>query len=378
MKVSENLLIDCTYIGEELPVSSSLTIYGIRLIQGFLRYSHYHVHVLVWREKEDEIDNLVGQEFEKIVLDRSDLAISWRLLCKLSGYLPQKLKQEVRRRNITTVINPYHFGVLFFYPKNIRQFGVIHDLFLHDVKSERGKIFYFLWRNYQKILLKKFTGLISISKKTHDTLLQREGVDSSIVYNSISFDISLTEEPVERIMGKRYILDVNRFYKYKNAETLIRALGLIKKDIPHLLYLKGGPEDEEERRNLEIIVAEEGLEDRVVFDLNDRTNGELRFLYSHADLFVSPSLQEGFGYTPIEAAIMKTPVLVSDIEAFRDVLCGKVATFDPCSPEDLAKKILMIISNPPSEQEKNELAEFFLDRYSVKNQILQFEAIMQS
>ena len=102
------------------------------------------------------------------------------------------------------------------------------------------------------------------------------------------------------------------------------------------------------------------------------------FLYSHADLFVSPSLQEGFGYTPVEAAIMKTPILMSDIEAFRDVLCGKVATFDPCSPEDLAKKILMIISNPPSEQEKNELAEFFLDRYSVKNQILQFEAIMQS
>lgn len=378
MKESENLLIDCTYIGDDLPATSSLTIYGTRLIQGFLMYSHYHVHVLVWREREDEIDNLVGQEFEKIVLDRSDLAISWRLLCKLSGYLPQKLKQEVRRRNITTVINPYHYSVLFFYPKNIRQFGVIHDLFLHDVKSERGKIFYFLWRNYQKILLKKFTGLISISKKTHDTLLQREGVDSSIVYNSISFDISLTEEPVERIMGKRYILDVNRFYKYKNAETLIRALGLIKKDIPHLLYLKGGPEDEEERRNLEIIVAEEGLEDRVVFDLNDRTNGELRFLYSHADLFVSPSLQEGFGYTPVEAAIMKTPILVSDIEAFRDVLCGKVATFDPCSPEDLAKKILMIISNPPSEQEKNELAEFFLDRYSVKNQILQFEAIMQS
>lgn len=378
MKESENLLIDCTYIGEPLPPSCSLAIYGIRLIQGFLRYSHYHVHVLVWREKEDEINNLVGQEFEKIVLDRSDLAISWRLFYKLSGYLPQKLEQEVRRRNISTVINPYHFGVLFFYPKNIRQFGVIHDMFLFDDKSERGKIFYFLWRKYQKILLEKFTGMISISKKTHDELLQREGVDSSIVYNSISFDFSLTEEPVERIKGKRYILDVNRFYKYKNAETLIRALGILKNDIPHVLYLKGGPvsDDGPAQRDLEKIAAEVGVEDRVIFDMDYRTRGELHFLYSHADLFVSPSLQEGFGYTPIEAAIMKTPVLVSDIEVFKDVLCGKVPTFDPNSPEDLAKKISSMILNPPSEQELAGLSEFYLNKYSMETQIKNLIAII--
>lgn len=376
MKEFENLLVDCTFIWEGLPASSSLSIYGIRLIQGLLRYSHYHVHVLMWREKEDEIEKLVGQKFEKIVLYRSDLAISWRFLCKLSGYIPSKLKHEVSKRNITTVINPYHYDVWFFFPKKIRQFGIIHDMFIYDGKSERGKLFYFIWRKYQKILLRRYAGMISISKKTRDELLQREGVDSSIVYNSIPFDFSLTEEPVERIKGKRYILDVNRYYKYKNAETLIRALGILKNDIPHFLYLKGDYVSVSGLENLEKIAAEVGVEDRVIFDIDYRTRGELRFLYSHADLFVSPSLKEGFGYTPIEAAIMKTPVLVSDIEVFRDVLCGKIPTFDPSSPEDLAKKISSMILNPPSEQERAGLSEFYLNKYSMKTQIAGLIAIM--
>lgn len=376
MKQPENLLIDCLYIRDPLPSSSSLQIYGIRLIQGFLRYSHYQVHVLVWREKEEEIDRLVGQECEKIILDRSDVAIKWRVLCKLSGYLPRKLKQEVRRRNITKVIHPFHYDVMFFFPQNIRQFGIVHDMFLYDRKAEKGKVFSFFWRKYQKNLLNKFAGLISISEITRKELLKREGFDSAIVHNSIPFDVTISEEPVGRVNGKRYILDVNRFYKYKNVETLIRALGLLKNDIPHVLYLKGYQEDEKDLRYHENIAKEVGVEDRVIFDMDNRTKGELRYLYSHTDLFVSPSKSEGFGYTPVEAIVFKAPVLVSDIEVFEEVLCGKIPTFDPNSPEDLAKKMLSIISNPPSEQERSDLSEFFLNRYSLENQIKNLEAVM--
>lgn len=158
MKQSENLLVDCLYIRAPLSSSSSLQIYGIRMIQGLLRYSHYKIHVLVWREKEEEIDHLVGLEYEKIVLDRSDVAIKWRALCKVSGYLPRKLKQEVRRRNITKVLHPFHYNVIFFFPRNILQFGIVHDMFLYDLKAEKGMIFYFFWRKYQRILLNKFAG----------------------------------------------------------------------------------------------------------------------------------------------------------------------------------------------------------------------------
>lgn len=118
------------------------------------------------------------------------------------------------------------------------------------------------------------------------------------------------------------------------------------------------------------------LEDRTIIDTSMRTEGEMRWLYTHADLFVTPSLKEGFGYTPIEAAVLKTPVLVSDIPTLREVTQGKLETFDPHLPEELAEKMLKMIANPPSEKEKDDIAMFFLKEYSLEKQIEQFTKVI--
>lgn len=378
MENKESLLIDCTYINRFFDSSNSLVIYVVNLIKGFAKYSHFQIHILVWREKVAFIDGLLGMEVDKIIIDQSDLTISWRPYYRLTGFLPKKLRKEINERHISKVLHPFHYGVLFFFPHTIKHYGVIHDIFLYDkVKGERGKISYFIWHQYQKLLLKKFSGFISISKNTHNEFLSREGLDSEIVYNSIPFDIKIVEQPVKKALGKRYILDVNRFQSYKNAELLIRAFDLCKNDYPDYLYFKGDHDYEEDRLALETLVKELGMEDKVIFDMEYRTEGEMRYLYSHADLFVSPSLKEGFGWTPIEAAILKTPVLVSDIEVFREVSCSKLTTFDPHSPEDLAKHILDTLNNPPSDKEREEISNFFLERYSLKNQIEQLVSIME-
>ena len=85
----------------------------------------------------------------------------------------------------------------------------------------------------------------------------------------------------------------------------------------------------------------------------------MRYLYTHADLFVSPSLKEGFGWTPIEAVIMKTPTIVSDISVFKEVTCGKIPMFNPYSPDNLAIHMKDMLTNPPSEKAKTSLASFF-------------------
>lgn len=377
MKETTNLLIDCSYMEKAFVSSGSLVIYAARLIQGFQKYSHCRIHVLLWREMEDALDQFVDQEYEKIVLDRDKVFTSWRPYYRLFGFLPRQLKEEMRRRNISTVLLPIHlFGFLYF-SSPYRHYAIVHDLILYDnVKKERGKLSYFIWHKYRSMLTRKFPHLISISKATHDELLRRDGKESEIVYNSIPFDFTTQEQPIEAIRNKQYILDVNRFHQTKNAEILIRAFNLIKNVIPHILYLKGDHKCERERKELERLVNELGLNDRIVFDHSFRTEGEMRYLYSHADLFVSPSLLEGFGWTPIEAAVNKTPVLISDIEVLKEVSCYKIPTFNPHSPEDLAKQMLTILQDPPSEQEKTDLAEFYIGRYSLSHQIKQLEEIM--
>ena len=71
-----NLLIDCSYIEKAFVASGSLVIYAARLIQGFQKYGHCRIHVLLWQEMEDTLDQFVGQKYEKIVLDRDKMFTS--------------------------------------------------------------------------------------------------------------------------------------------------------------------------------------------------------------------------------------------------------------------------------------------------------------
>ena len=104
----------------------------------------------------------------------------------------------------------------------------------------------------------------------------------------------------------------------------------------------------------------------------------MKYLYAHADLFVTPSLREGFGFSPLEAASLGIPVIISDIEVLREVTCNKFPVFPPQNPEALANLILQELNTPLSATERQQLAEFFRERYSAARQIAEFEKLITS
>lgn len=375
---AHNLLIDFTYVKREQDLSNSLAIYGCRLIQGFQRYGHYNIHVLLWRETEALLDEFVGEPFEKIILDKEDIPGRYlRSFIRLCGILPPGLKKELRRRGIRKVILPSHYCSIFHFLLPYRQYAVIHDLFYHERNRElRGKLSFLKWCMFDFMFIRTYRHLITISNVVHDDVRRFTGRNSQVLHNSLAFDFNTREKAVESIGGRPYILDVNSLHERKNPEVLIRALSLLKDSIPHILYLKANRYCADIRVRLEKLASDLGLEDRVIIDTDYRTEGEIRYLYAHADLFISPSLMEGFGWTPIEAAILKTPVLVSDIDIFKEVTCGKIPTFDPRSPEDLAAHIKTVLDSPPSLEKRTELADFFLETYSLKKQIERLEDIL--
>ncbi len=69
------------------------------------------------------------------------------------------------------------------------------------------------------------------------------------------------------------------------------------------------------------------------------TDDELRWLYENCDLFVFPSLGEGYGLPLLEANTLGAPAIASDIPVFREL---KLATeyFDPRSVDEMAAAIL--------------------------------------
>ena len=371
MKEKLNLLIDFSYIRKRPSCALSLHLYAGRLIQGFRLSDVFHPIALVIKGTESYIDSLAGFEVEKIVINGNEKVTFSIKLDRLLGLV--SFEKRLQERNICAILTSEFCQYSYIFPKKYHQHFVIHDLIrVQRLGNKSDRLFTLML----KWTIKRKPHIISISQYTRKKLMNWSGYDSSVIYNSIPFDFHITETPVAEVQGKHYILDVNRFEAHKNASSLIWAMNKLRDRIPHTLYLKGVLSNICNIDELRSLVSRLGLEDRVIIDTSYRSEGEMRYLYTHADLFVTPSLEEGFGYTPIEAAVLKTPVLVSDIPVLREVTQGKIESFNPHSPEELAEKMSRIISNPPSDEERTALSEFYLKEYSLEKQIERFTEVI--
>jgi len=69
------------------------------------------------------------------------------------------------------------------------------------------------------------------------------------------------------------------------------------------------------------------------------TDGELVWLYRHAELFMFLSLDEGFGIPTLEALQFGVPILASDIPVFREILGDRATFVDPTSVNRVAEAV---------------------------------------
>lgn len=69
---------------------------------------------------------------------------------------------------------------------------------------------------------------------------------------------------------------------------------------------------------------------------------ELTVLYNNAYCLIYPSLNEGFGYPPLESMRFGNPVLASSFSSISEVCGDAVLYFNPFSEDEIANRILMI------------------------------------
>ena len=372
-----NLWVDCTHIWNNY---TGLAVYTISLLKGFkLYYPEIRVTTLLYEDSPyEEFERLVGHPLDIVLIPHTPNVKPTFLSHKLDRIRGRVFFEKLLEdRQIDRVLTPFLSWLPFVYPRKYRQCAIIHDLKPIEVarmtsRLEACKVSWWL-----KFLVRKIPFLITISAEIQRQVKTFANRETTLVYNSLSLRDDLEPVPLERVEGKRYILCVNRFHRYKNAETLIRAFNKIKEGIPHMLYLKGSDNPLEDYLYLRDLVKCLGLDDRVIVDTEDRSQEQMAYLYKHAEMFVSPSRLEGFGYTPIEAAIYQVPVLVSDIGTFRDVTRGKFQMFNPDSADELAEMILATLESPPSKEELAAIAAFFKQEYSLERQMRQIVSLLE-
>lgn len=83
-------------------------------------------------------------------------------------------------------------------------------------------------------------------------------------------------------------------------------------------------------------------------------HGELQTLYANAFAFIYPTLNEGFGYPPMEAMQYGTPVLASAFSSTPEVCEGAAVYFNPYSVHEIAARILQLVLSPQQWTEYSE------------------------
>ena len=91
------------------------------------------------------------------------------------------------------------------------------------------------------------------------------------------------------------------------------------------------------------MIDELGLKDRVTsMKVNDR---DLAELYARAEMFVYPSLYEGFGIPILEAFSCQCPVALSNTSCFPEIADNAGLYFDPYSETSIADAIITLLED---------------------------------
>ncbi|MGW0563756.1 glycosyltransferase family 4 protein [Streptomyces sp. NPDC003016] len=175
------------------------------------------------------------------------------------------------------------------------------------------------------------------------------GVDTAV------FRPGLDAAPVRErygLAGRPVILCAARLVARKGQDTLIRALGRVRREVPGavLLLVGDGPYE----RRLRRLAAEHGVTDAVVF-AGGHPHGTMPSFYAAADVFAMPCRTrkrglevEGLGIVFLEAAAAGLPVLVGDSggapDAVRDGETGYVV--DGRSGTAVAERLVRMLHDP--------------------------------
>ena len=153
-------------------------------------------------------------------------------------------------------------------------------------------------------------------------------------------------------LHRKYVLSVGTIEPRKNHALLIKAFAAIAKD----------------RDDIDLVIAgRKGWHYEAVFDeaRNSGFESRIRFLdfvplkempalYAMAEVFVYPSLYEGFGIPPLEAMSCGVPVITSDVSSLPEVIGDAGILVKPNQPDELITPLRSLLNN---RQLRSALAE---------------------
>lgn len=237
-------------------------------------------------------------------------------------------------------------------PRQVKKVVTVHDLIFYRYPEFYNPVDVAIYKLKVKSACARADHIVAISRQTADDICSFLNVPEkkiSVVYQGchVQFTISSSEEERTAVRQKynlppRYLLMVGTIEKRKNAMLAVEALALLPNDIRIPLVLVGRRTPYTEKvldraRQLNLSSS--------VYIIDNIDFRDLPAVYQSAEIFLYPSVFEGFGIPIIEAIWSGVPVIASEGSCFAEA-GGPHSTYVSQNPESWATEIINLINKP--------------------------------
>ena len=231
---------------------------------------------------------------------------------------------------------------------------------------------------YHKEFLKLATPIVSsdfIAKELKTTFPEyKENIN--IVYlpslSNLKQEYNLEKNNILKKYGidGDYILSANNMEVHKNLGQIVSAMYYVKQKYPNIKLVLTGYGTEDFNGIIDSPLYFNWLdatENRDVVGLGVVNNEDFSVILENAKILVTTSLCEAGSGSALDAWSMGVPVVMSDIEAFRNQVKFLGTTAEFCNPrnnEDVARGILKLLDNPEKSKEQGLISKNAMERYN--------------
>jgi len=264
-------------------------------------------------------------------------------------FFPIKTAKQIN--NACLFFSPY-FNI----PQHIKIpiFTTIHDIIFPDMPELTSKLGLFARMFFYRRAYKKSQKIFTVSEFSKTRIQYHLGDKKPVIVTHSAIQPMFLEyrNNIKNIQKTQTIVFIGNIKKHKGLSLLIDAFILAKKDgtsgvpkLPHKLVVIGSKENFRTSDNSVLQKIESLGSDAVTFTGFISDEQVMEYL-SKAELLVQPSLYEGFCLPPLEAMVLGTHALISDIPVLKEIYADyPVTIFKSGDSSDLKEKMIDLLFN---------------------------------
>ncbi len=300
----------------------------------------------------------LAREIENLGIEVVSLGLDFRkgfypgAVKQIYGLLKEKKVHILRCHGYRSALHGVPAGLIAKVPCMITSY---HNIYMpRDAKLNR--------RVTNKLLSFCADRVIAVSEPVKKDIMKHDRVREEkimVLHNGVTADRFMSanghhaRHDLDIPTSARIIGTVGRLFAQKGQRFLIEALAILKNDFPDIRLIMVG--DGPLRAEFETLSTRLGIRENIIFTGLRR---DVPDLLAAMEVFVFPSLWEGFSNALLEAMSAGKPVVASDIPPVREIIASadQAVLVPPKDPSALAEGIRHILNNGEKAKQLGETA----------------------